>query len=252
MRINRLIIAAGAALVISLVLNLPAGVAVGWAGLDQRIAMEGVHGTVWSGGASAASVDGIYLGQLRWRFQPAALLAGRLSYHLAIAGPAMNVDGSVGPAGNGGVRLADAHGVMRMNVLSPLVPAMGTIGLDGTLDLDVARVVLVPTDAAAGAPATVPRLWPSDAQGTIRVKGVRISLLGAAPIGDYEVAIQSDPQAGDLLLDYRDLAGPLELAGNARVRPDGTFERQCTAKARPGAPPPVVQAAPFLCESALF
>lgn len=252
MKARRLIIVGAGVLVLSLLLNLPAGVAVGWAGLDEHLAMEGVRGTIWSGGATAASVDDVHIGQLRWRFRPLAMLRGRLDYEVEMSGPTLRLQGSLGPTAGGGVRVTDARGFVQMAALRPLIPSMAPLGLDGTLNMDIERLVLSPLEAVEGVPANPAGVWPSEAAAAVRVMGVRIPLIGNDPIGDYQLDIQDDPEGRDLLVQYRDLAGPLELDGSARVRPDGTFDRQCTARARPGAPSRLVQAAPMICDESLF
>jgi general secretion pathway protein N len=232
------------------VLHLPAAVALGWLGLGDRLAVEGVRGTVWSGGAAAASIDDLHLGQLRWRFRPLALAIGRLDYRLEVSGPTLNFQGTVGPTAGGGLRISSAAGFVRLAALRALIPTMTTIGIDGTVNLAIERLVLAPLET----PSTVnpTGLWPRTATGTVRAVDIVVPLIAEQPLGDFELDVSADPDGDDLLVDYRDVGGSLELAGTARLHPDGSFDRECNARARPGAPPKLVQAAPFICASSMF
>jgi general secretion pathway protein N len=247
--VRQLIFIAIGVLLVSLILHLPASLASRWLGSNARVAMAGVDGTVWSGGASSASVGSMHLGQLRWQFRPFSLFRGRLDYRLDVSGPTLNFQGRVGAAPGGRVQITDAIGFVRIAALRDLIPEMAAASLDGTLDLDIDHMLLVP--AADGSDARI-GLWPSKAQGRLRLVDVRVPLIGEAPIGNFELLVRDDTESDDILVDYRDLSGPLELAGDAKIHPDGTFDRACSARARPGAPARLAQAAPFICDSALF
>ncbi len=242
MGIRRLVIVAAGVLVVSLVLHLPANVAIGWAGLDEHIAMNGVSGTVWTGGAGAASVDRMHLGQLRWRFRPFALVLGRIDYQVEISGPTLRFSGALGPTAGGGVRVSGANAIVRLAALGEVIPAVENYSLDGTLDLNIDRLRLAPMEAAR-IEANPSGLWPRSAAGSVRIASLQIPRLGSGSLGDYQVEVRDESGSDDLLIDFRDLGGPLELSGNLRLHPDSTFEQECQAQARAGAPAMLIQLA---------
>ncbi len=254
--IRRLLLIGGAVFLVALILHVPAASVFGWSGLTRTVAMQGVNGTVWSGSASAASVNlaaagqdqadrSLYLGRLRWRFQPFSLLTGRVEYLVEADGPTIaGLRGRVSPAGEGGVRLLRTRGRARIDAVAPLiaVPMLG--GLSGVVDFDLDRVVL--SGAADGG-------WPQHADGRLQLLGVSVPLLGTDSLGDFRVSFRSEGTAGDVQVEYEDLDnGPLALKGTAALRADGSVERQCTASARDGAGAALAQAAPLICSNDFF
>lgn len=238
---------------LALVLHLPAANMFAWTGLSQTVAMQGVSGSVWSGSASAASValtgnqqgreaTSLYLGRVRWRFQPISLLVGRLEYLVEADGPTIaGLRGHVSRAGDG-VRLVDTRGRARIEAVAPLlsVPMLG--GLTGTVDFNLEHVVLA-TGANAG--------WPQRADGRLQLRTIGVPLLGSDPLGDFDVVFRSEGE--DVQVEYKDLAtGPLALEGTAALHADGSVERTCTASARAGAQTMLAQTAPLICSDQFF
>lgn len=251
--VRRLLLVGGLVLVVSLVLYLPAANVIGWTGLDRRVALQGVTGTMWSGGASAARVDvgdggapgdSLYLGAVRWRFNLWSLFLGRLEYAFAAdGGPAFSgVRGRVSPAGDG-VRLMETRGSARLEAVAPILALPTLSGMSGTVDFDLTHVVLTGADGGG---------WPRRANGNLVLRNVSVALLPGT-LGDYEITFRDEAGSDNVLVTYRDLSnGPLAIEGTATLRPDGTFERQCTASVRAGASPMLAQAVPMLCSDALF
>lgn len=253
--VRRLLMIGGAVFVVALILHVPAGPAFAWAGLNKQVAMQGVAGTIWSGSASAASVTvagsgnagpkGVYLGRLRWRFQPLSLFLGRLEYLVEADGPTIaGLRGRISPASGGGVRLVSTRGRARIDAVAPLlsVPMLG--GLSGTVDFELEHVVLNASEGAG---------WPERADGRLQLRTVSVPLLGSDSLGDFDLSFRTEPATGDVQVEYADTqSGPLALQGTATLRADGSLDRECESRARAGASTSLAQAAPLICSNDFF
>lgn len=252
--VRRLLLVGSVVLILALLVNLPARHVLGWIGLQDSVAMEGVTGTVWSGGAAAASVaagapgpqDDFYLGAVRWQFRPSALLVGRFEYAIAAeGGPRLaGLNGNVSPTGGQGVQLIDTTGRARLDAVAPLLAVPMLSGIAGTVEFDLRHVELVRGEQGAG--------WPRRANGSVVLRNVAIPLLRGS-LGDYRIDFRDAADSNDVLVDYRDLDnGPLAIEGTAVLHPDGSLERRCTASVRDGAPAMLRQAVPMLCSEDMF
>ncbi|MEM9384968.1 MAG: type II secretion system protein N [Pseudomonadota bacterium] len=252
-QVRRLLMIGGAVFAVAMILHIPAGPAFGWAGLNRQIAMQGVAGTIWSGSASAASINGpangskrgVYLGRLRWQFQPLSLFLGRLEYLVEADGPTIaGLRGRISPASGGAVRLVATRGRARIDAVAPLlsVPMLG--GLSGTVDFELDHVVLNGNEGGG---------WPERADGRLQLRTVSVPLLGSDSLGDFDLSFHTEQATGDVQVEYADTqSGPLALQGTATLRADGSLDRECESRARAGASTSLAQAAPLICSNDFF
>lgn len=215
--------------VIGLVVYAPAATLYGWTrpaadAPPSPVALSGVSGTLFDGQAAAINLQNRpLLSNLSWSLQPAKLLLGRLAYHLTtnpVGSDALLLDGRVG-VGIGGTRISDLklNGGIRSLMAAagqPFVPVNG----QAALNLEHLRLR---------------NGWPSDAAGELQVVGLAWTLArDPVPLGDYAATLSRDKD--DLVALIRTVSGPLELNGDARARPDRSYELHLQLKPKPDAP----------------
>lgn len=102
---------------------------------DELAQLEQVEGTLWQGSAGELEVDGLILTDLRWRFEPAALLKGQLAWQLRADGD-LRLRGRAGVGLSGGFAeqvLLDAPAELIASYLRLPVPVL----LQGEMTLAV-------------------------------------------------------------------------------------------------------------------
>lgn len=221
-RRSHLILVALAGFVLSLVLFAPAATLAGW--LQPRlgsIELVGVDGTLREGRVAAIRKDGrTLIDALRWRWRLSDLLLGRFGADLSADGSVL-LDGRVSRS-FGSLRAQD----LRLSgTLAPLLAAANQpfAPLDGQLALDLTRLRLQDR-------------WPVDAEGVIRIDRLAWTLARTPLLlGSYEATLA--PDGADLVATVRTLAGALEVNGDARAKPDRSYELHLQLKPRSNAPP---------------
>lgn len=207
----------------ALLLHAPAATLYGWiARSPASLQVRGIEGTLLSGRA-AQLLRGSQplLSAVGWSLQPWNLLLARLSYRIQAGGAPLLLDGSAS-AGLGGLRLREVKGSGDLRALAAaagqsFVPVSGQIGFD----LQSLRL----RDA-----------WPAVAEGRIRI-GALSWALGREPVllGDYEAQISTED--ADIVARVATLSGVLDAAGDARLKPDRSYELRLQLRPRPDAPP---------------
>jgi hypothetical protein len=84
-----LLVIGALAYLLVLVVTFPAARLTPW--LERHVTglyLQAVEGSVFSGQAGRLVYQGLDFGKLTWQFRPAALLLGRMAYHLELAGSA--------------------------------------------------------------------------------------------------------------------------------------------------------------------
>jgi len=216
LRARHVLLLALAVYVLVLVTTLPAALVWHHAAPAQARA-SGIEGTLWRGQASTVLVDGVRMSGLRWTFQPLELLRARLSFRVdtRLDDGFARAQVAVSPGG-GRVLLRDLQAGM---ALQPLARSAGYRGVAGQLTLNLARLQLVDG-------------WPASAEGRIGLGQLRISDLGAEPLGDFEFVMLAPERVGTLRAEVRDLGGPLQVQALANLAPDRSFELQGVVAAR--------------------
>ena len=215
------------ALLVTLVVSFPARIAYQMASVPG-VAMSGISGSAWNGSAREASVNGAYLRNLAWDFQPLRLLSGELSYRIA-AEPANGfIDADVGLGTGGRISLRELKGSVPASLIGS---AIQFPGMRGTVNLDFERL-----EIQGGLPTA--------ANGTVRVANLAIPMIHPDSLGGYmaEVATQTD----GIVASVEDTDGVFDLAATLRIDPDRTYEFSGLVIAKPSAPDALRQQLRFL------
>lgn len=188
--------AAGLLLGVFLILRLPASVA-GLA-LPSNIQLRGVEGSLWEGQASAVGFNGLLVQeQLVWRFQPRALLGGRLAW--AIRGRFDDQTSQLVLAlGGHGLALSGVGVSLPLEPLAALSPKLKGLPLGASL-----RVTSKYWDSRT----------PMDASVTI---DHLFTPLVAQTLGSYHLDIEGQGQA-QAVWRIATVAGPLKLTGQGNL-----------------------------------
>ena len=219
----------GAVFVAVGVATLPASLLV--SRLPPDVALQGVGGSVWNGGATEFRLQGVPLGALAWTVQPAELLRGRIAYRVDLRRADGFVRGVVATGfGGGAITARDVVLQLPLTTLSPQTAATAWRGdLAGT----------VPSARIEGG-------WPVAASGTFTMSNLQPP--GAAlRVGSY--ALEVDPEATtpqQIVGRVRDLHAPLVVRAQLIVRRDRTYQLEGDVTPKPGAPREVADTVAFL------
>src|SRR3546814_19594266 len=81
--------------------------------------------------------------------------------------------------------------------------------------------------------------WPSDIEGSLRIQGLAWTLAhDPVVLGDYQADIK--PDGNDLLALVHTIGGSLDVNGDARAKPDHSYELHLQLRPKPNAAPLVV------------
>lgn len=203
--LRRLVPILAVTLVVGLIVSFPARVAYHWFA-PPTVAMTGISGSVWRGAASQASVAGLYLGELRWRMRPLALLRGRASFDIA-ANPAGGVlDGNAAIGFGGNLFLAHTRASLPLDAFAGL---FGVPGLRGTATADIVQLEL--SDG-----------FPASGEGSAEVRGLVLPMVSRQSIGGYRVEFLT--QEDGVVASVEDTNGLVDIAGRVFFRRDRSYE----------------------------
>lgn len=221
---SRLLWACAVVFVLALLVRAPAATVYGWfgpaPGTPAPLRLVGVEGSLLNGAAAGLLVKGRTLAApLNWTLHPLALLIGRISADLDTRGD-LTATGRIALLPGGlNVHQLRAGGELRMLALAVRQP----LPLTGQLALDLSELKI--RDGV-----------PTHAQGRVMVGNLAWAL-GAKPVplGDFQAEVA--PEGEELVAILSSLSGPLELSGNARLRPDRSYLLDIRIKAKPGTDP---------------
>jgi general secretion pathway protein N len=208
-----------AAYAIFLAALLPARVVTSRLVLPPGLSLEAVEGTVWNGRAhlSGRTINPHAVAELRWHWQPAALLSGRMAYEVVASGHNLDARGIV------------AHG-LRAGSLE-----------DFTLDADAASIAPWIPLASAWQPAgrvraRIERLaWDGrDLQGHAEAQwsDAALALSSVKPVGAYTIKLEG--AGGPARVTVGTVKGPLRVSGDGTV--EGVAHFAFTGEARAEGP----------------
>ena len=178
--------------------------------------VQELRGTAFEGAARGVRLRGAGVEQLRWRWRPLVLLAGRIGYRFELAEPELRLHGSVAMQPDRQVHVSDVTGYLPIAKLIALAEP-SPLALNGRLELDLAELRLNATGR------------PQAARGTLRLRDLR-STFPRLELGDFDVSLRTAEQR--IVGDIRDAGGPLELIGALTVDPDGAYRFTGQAAAR--------------------
>ncbi|HSW15470.1 MAG TPA: type II secretion system protein N [Solimonas sp.] len=226
MKLRSLLLTGLPVLLLALLAYAPAATLKGWLQpKDQPPAAElfGIEGTLVAG-----RVDGVVIGgrtvvaDLHWQLRPLQLLLGRIGWTLDAGKDPILFNGQASMSALGTLRLAD----FRANAGLPAL--LGSLGyflpFDGQAGLDFSRLV------ARGRQL-------QQAEGSVQLQGLAWALgPNRTPLGDFRADVTTTDE-GDVIAKLASVSGPLELSGEARLKPDQSYDTHLQMKPKPGAPP---------------
>jgi len=207
--------------------TFPATTAVRW--FAPGVAVAGVEGTLWSGGALSCSLGGFRAEAVRWRIRPWSLLLGRVAGTVEARIP----DGFVSTeltATRSRVRFDALRGATTLSALAAILPISGMRGQ--------ASVALESLELVDG--------WPTSVIGELRLAGLEATPLipnggvTLVPLGDYKVTFVPAAER-ELAAQFADEGGPLAVAGTVKLDAARAYTFDALIAPRPGAHESLVQ-----------
>lgn len=187
------------------------------AGKQQPFALSHISGSVWSGHAGQALINGQRLEGLSWSLQPWALVAGKV----ALTWGAKLADGF-----GEGQLAAGLQGEIEMDLLKARLPleqvsvkALQALRPKGTLNLNLKDVVW--TGQAL-----------TSAEGRLVWNGASINFLQDLEFGDLVLNLETTPEGVKGVLS--DGGGPLQAEGVLTLKADGKYTFSGSFAARGG------------------
>ena len=192
--------------------------------VDKRIALSGISGSVWSGKAGVALIQGQQLKDVEWTLHPWSLLFGQVGLGWRF-------------------QLPEAEGE------SGYVQADTALGLDGSVSVKQLEARLPAAWVAAMAKAAVVRPsgvvsanlsqlhWDGQslvsAEGRLAWNGAGVNIFKPVALGDLALSLETTDEAVKGVVS--DGGGPLSLDGLLTVTPDGkyAFNRSLAARNSP-------------------
>jgi general secretion pathway protein N len=206
-----------AAYAVFLVAMLPASVVARWIAVPGVLELADARGTLWRGSARALA-GSAQLDELRWRFEPARLAAGRLAFTVDVHGAGIEGHGRI-DRGFGALEVRDLQMRGDAAALATFAPLAASWQPDGRLALD--------------APAIA---WDGrEARGTARIEwhDAAVALSSIRPLGSYRAEARAD--GGPVKISVTTLDGSLRISGNGTFAPPDALAFTGEARALPAA-----------------
>ncbi len=208
---GRLIVAGLFFYLLFLILQTPLAWLVARLPTDSPIQLRQAGGSAWNGSVRQviwqAETDRIDLGRLSWKWRPGELLDGRIGFDFELGRATRTINGSV-TLGRNSLALNNVRGKVDAALLGFVSRPLSLLQPQGNLLLDVASLSLARKRIHGSG-----RLEWRDGQ----------SGIVAAPLGDYQVELSTDPDGRRALINVHTLQGPLSMNGNAEYLPGKEF-----------------------------
>lgn len=216
---------------VSLLVLLPAEPVLEWGAprLQEQgltVAASGLEGSVWSGEAATLSVNEAPVGRAEWDLSPWSMLLGRIGAHWRVQPQGGYLSGDL-TATAGQLRLTDMEGRLPAAQVMGYAPAL-PVQIEGEISTRMERLVLSGT--AIG-----------EASGTLVWHDAAVTSPMEMPLGDLRVEL-STAADGNIVGDVGDAGGPLEVAGEVVLSPEGTYRLELNLGTRSGASQELEQA----------
>lgn len=224
---RNLIIVALITTVTGLIVMLPARVVYRWV-VPPEIAIGGIHGTAWIGGANEAAINGFYLRDIEWRLNPLHFFTGTFSYQLKATPVSGFFESEINISFGGEVSLLGLRAALPLELFAG---ASGIHGLQGSASLEFERVVFENGFVVA-------------ADGTAGVADLVVPLIGRESLGGYKADFFT--QNNGIAASIEDTDGVIDLAGSLQIKSDGTFRFLGQVAAKPDTPQSVLRQLRFL------
>lgn len=210
-----------------LVASFPARIAYDWFA-PPDLQLSGISGSIWNGKAAQALAAGAYIQDITWRFKPASIMSGEITFRTSGRPASGSLVADVGVSPGGRLALSDVSGNLPLDLIHP---AFQEFGIRGDINLSFSSVII--QDGL-----------PVDATGQITVANFFSSALSADRLGDYKAEFRTVD--GNVIADVEDTAGVLDVAGQIALSPDRSYVFLGEVLARPDAPRTVTDTLPYL------
>lgn len=223
---KRYIFAGLLVLLVVLVTTFPARIAYQWFA-PSTLHLTGVSGSIWDGQAREGLAAGAYIRDIEWRFQPAALLKGKIAFSTSSRPVSGTLQTDVAVTASGNLALSNLSGSLPLGLSHP---AFQQGGINGDLQMNFASLVM---DNGI----------PVDVEGEVIVENLFAPMLSAAPLGNYRATFQNG--SSGVTGTVEDTAGILDVTGQITIDADQSYRLLGEVRALPGAPPSIDQQLQF-------
>ena len=206
-------------LVIGLIVLFPARIAYQWLSIPQ-VALSGISGTIWRGGADALETNGIVFRNISWSARPLRLLTGRLVFQLSAAPVSGFIEGDVF-VGVGRTVDLWANDLQASLPLQLFAAPLNMPGMTGNTSLQFERVEL-----RDGMPVKL--------DGTLDIADLVAPRVNRTSIGGYRVEFFTQPDG--IAASVEDTDGVLDIAGSLQLKSDRSYQLLTQVIAKPSAP----------------
>jgi general secretion pathway protein N len=213
--------------VVGLLLLFPARIAYHWFG-GNAVTLAGIDGTIWSGSASQADVEGFYLHSLRWRIRPLSLFSGHLAYTIEASPVSGFLEGRIAIGLSGKVAAYDVKASLPLQAVQQLAAMPG---LNGKLNAQLDRI-----EIEGDLPVAI--------DGKVEVAGLLVPIIDPSPIGGYRVEFYT--QESGVMGTVEDTDGVVDVAGTIQIHPDRTYQFRALVAPKPNTPAHLQQQMKFL------
>jgi len=180
------------------------------------LVLTDAQGTLWrgTGKLDLGAGRGGFSRAVSWRFTPAALLKGRLTYEVqAGSDRPFGISMGLGTAGLGAAA-AEISGLdlrLPASILGTAVPRLAPLGLTGEVRVEAPRLTVDPVKRGPAMDGTLPRLY-----GALSVQWLEAGsrLAPESPFGAYALTLQAG--STQVQAHIRTLKGPLDLTGEGQ------------------------------------
>lgn len=215
-----LILTGALVLVLGLVILFPARVALNWfapAGLQ----ISAVQGSAWRGNALEASVNGVYVRDVKWDIRPLRLLTGALTYRVEATLESGFSESELSIGLGGAISLTDLRAALPLALYAGVSGVPGLRGGEGNVSLNFERLELVDG-------------FPVAADGVIEVAGLIVPLLSRSSLGGYKAEFFT--QDNGITGSFEDTDGVVDLAGSVQINADRSYTLVVRFAAKPETP----------------
>ncbi len=219
---KRLILAGIATFVIALAITFPARVAYQWFAPGD-LKLNGISGSIWRGSAAQGFAGSVYLANVIWRFQPLALLTGKLEFATKSTLASGFFDAKFAVGIGGSLTLSDIAGALTLDTLAT---TYGLSGIEGDVSVQFEELI-------------VENGLPIEATGTLNIANLVSRYLSATRLGDYKAEFQTHDDG--ILGSVESINGVLELVGTIKLSRDRSYAFVGKVAAKPTAPTNIAQ-----------
>jgi hypothetical protein len=202
-----------AAYLVFLVATMPAGFAYGYwktlfGGGDAPVTFDDIRGSVWSGQAGKATINGQQLSALTWDTNFFTLLLGIMEMNFEFKVADGYGKGTMGYSVFGGTYLNDVEAWLPLSEVENILK-VSAFKPGGALDVKMSTVKLDDNTVVS-------------AKGDVAWHGAELTLLKKLVLGDLDVAFE--PHEGGVKGVLSDQGGPLSAEGVLQLGPEKSYE----------------------------